>query len=148
MIPSGARCGTHGAVAAVDLCQRCGRFLCGDCVELVRDEVYCADCAARLDLPPGLLAKSALLMTLGAYSAAALLAFAPSPLAFVGLVIVPGPVALAALVVAIIEWRRIKGGRAPYRGRRRVLTSLALAPPLLLAAVAFWLYAALRFIGR
>ncbi len=148
-VAPGARCGLHAEVAAVDLCQRCGRFLCGDCVELVREEVYCADCAQRMDLPPALLAKASLVMTASAWAAAALFALSlPSTLFFALLVIVPGPVALAALVLGVIEWRRIKRGASPWRGRRPVLASLVLAPPLFLAMLGLWLYGASRLLGR
>ena len=33
MVQAGARCATHSDVAAVDVCRRCGKFLCGECVE-------------------------------------------------------------------------------------------------------------------
>jgi hypothetical protein len=46
---TGAHCGKHPEVAAVELCTRCGTFLCGDCVEYVRDETAaCSDCAPLL----------------------------------------------------------------------------------------------------
>lgn len=40
-------CASHPSVIAVDTCQRCGRFVCGDCVTLERDETYCAECAPK-----------------------------------------------------------------------------------------------------
>jgi hypothetical protein len=45
---SGATCGTHAGTMAVDVCTRCGRFLCGECVELVAEQPYCASCVTVL----------------------------------------------------------------------------------------------------
>ena len=42
-----AHCAAHPGVIAVDTCQRCGRFVCGECVTLERDESYCPDCAPK-----------------------------------------------------------------------------------------------------
>ena len=48
MTPSalaGAHCGNHPAVAAVEICTRCGTFLCGECVEYFKEETpSCASC--------------------------------------------------------------------------------------------------------
>lgn len=41
-----ARCSIHPDVDALGSCSRCGRFLCGDCRDLVR-EGWCVTCAAR-----------------------------------------------------------------------------------------------------
>jgi len=136
VIPAGARCGTHASVAAVDVCQRCGRFLCGDCVELVREEVYCSECAARMDVPASPAAKGALAITGAGYLAVALAFGLRSALLFLVLMIVPGPSSIAGFVLAAIEWRRIKAGKAPYRGRTPVIATLVLAPLLLLATLA------------
>lgn len=40
---AGATCGNHPAVAAVEICTRCGTFLCGDCVEYLDDETPACD---------------------------------------------------------------------------------------------------------
>lgn len=48
---SGAHCGAHPAVAAVEICSRCGTFLCGECVEYFKDITPC--CAACLPLLKG-----------------------------------------------------------------------------------------------
>ena len=139
MIPSGARCGAHAEVAAVDVCQRCGRFLCGDCVELLDEEVYCAECAARVNLPPSLLAKAA-----PAAAGFAWLAFAAAtlglrgPLSFFVLVVVPAPTARAALAMALVEWRRIKASASPARGRRWLVATFVAAGPLLLLLLALF----------
>ena len=68
---AGARCGVHTDVAAVEICKRCGRFLCGDCVSPVGEDAYCADCRVRLPGAPSRLATAAVVVAL---SAAALLA--------------------------------------------------------------------------
>jgi hypothetical protein len=49
---SGATCGAHAGVVAVDLCPRCGRFLCGECVELVGEQAFCAPCASVVTAQP------------------------------------------------------------------------------------------------
>jgi hypothetical protein len=46
-VATGARCATHPDVAAVEICQRCGAFVCGTCLELQGAEVLCANCFAR-----------------------------------------------------------------------------------------------------
>lgn len=68
--PAGARCARHASTAAVDLCQRCGTFVCGECVHIRSEDVYCVDCAAILDRPAPKRPRVAFA-----------LAFAPAPLA-------------------------------------------------------------------
>ena len=41
-----ARCGNHPSVAAVEICKRCGTFLCGDCLDYAGDDPYCSKCFA------------------------------------------------------------------------------------------------------
>lgn len=44
---SGAGCAKHAGVPAVEVCTRCGAFLCAECVEYVEEErPVCASCAA------------------------------------------------------------------------------------------------------
>ena len=46
----GAVCARHPEVAAVDVCGRCGAFVCADCVEYLRDATpACEPCARLLD---------------------------------------------------------------------------------------------------
>jgi hypothetical protein len=46
---AGATCGNHSGVAAVEICTRCGTFLCGDCVEYFKDEIpACENCLPLL----------------------------------------------------------------------------------------------------
>jgi hypothetical protein len=65
---SGAACAAHAGVAAVEVCTRCGAFLCGDCVEYVMEErPFCAPCAqrARADRTPVTLKAAPFLALLG-----------------------------------------------------------------------------------
>ncbi len=57
-VGSGAMCAKHGDVAAVDICSRCGAFVCAGCEELsVRDEVFCTPCFERVNRKKSLLAR-------------------------------------------------------------------------------------------
>lgn len=145
MIPSGARCGTHPEIAAVDLCKRCGRFLCGECIELVGEDAYCEPCAQRVEAPASALAKAAMIVAGVAWLLFGAFSFAlRAPLFLVLLVLVPGPSALAATVMGMVEWRRIKRGETSARGKRWVVVALVVATPLFLlmtAMVAYGLFA-------
>lgn len=116
---SGAHCGAHPAIAAVEICSRCGTFLCGECVEYFEEVTPC--CAACLPLMRG-----------GAASMRARLAPA---IALAGLVafllgfLVPGragialwgsslPLGFSALAFSVQELRLIRDGQAGSRGRR------------------------------
>ncbi len=56
MTPSsvaGAHCGNHPAVAAVEICSRCGTFLCGECVEYFKETTpACSNCLPVLEGGP------------------------------------------------------------------------------------------------
>lgn len=57
-----ARCATHSNEAAVALCPRCGRFLCGQCTVVAFEELYCEACAKVVSQPvPGWIKAAALL---------------------------------------------------------------------------------------
>ena len=43
-LEAGARCAVHGDAPAVDICRRCGAFLCAACRG---DEVLCGNCLAH-----------------------------------------------------------------------------------------------------
>jgi len=62
--PAGARCSTHPTVAAVDVCQRCGRFVCGDCANVRNEDLYCSECTPRVDAKPPSTARWALAFAL------------------------------------------------------------------------------------
>lgn len=124
MIPAGARCGVHVEVPAVDLCKRCGRFLCGECVELAGEYAFCADCAKRRDGPPSILAK----LALSAGAASLLLLFSGSA-SVLDVIVAP-----SAVVMASIELFRMSRGRTSPRGRTPATLALALG---LLSSLAF-----------
>lgn len=44
MIPVAARCAQHPDTSAVDVCQRCGAFVCGTCVNIREEDVFCPSC--------------------------------------------------------------------------------------------------------
>ncbi|MEW5742205.1 MAG: hypothetical protein AB1938_25035 [Myxococcota bacterium] len=65
---SGAVCAKHEGVPAVEVCTRCGAFLCGECVEYVEEEKpVCASCAAivRAQRTPGALKAAPFLAVMG-----------------------------------------------------------------------------------
>lgn len=48
-VRAGAVCARHPCAAAIDLCARCGSFVCAECEELsVTDEVFCTACFERV----------------------------------------------------------------------------------------------------
>jgi hypothetical protein len=65
-LASGARCASHIEAAAVDLCQRCGSFICGECVNIRLEDAFCPACAALMDRPPSRRAKIAFALALAA----------------------------------------------------------------------------------
>ncbi len=73
--PFGARCAKH-PVAAVDVCQRCGAFVCGECVNIRAEDVFCGDCARLLDRPRSARAKVALGLAAAPVPLTAVMSFA------------------------------------------------------------------------
>ncbi len=47
-----ARCAQHEKAAAVEVCIRCGTFLCSECLELFGDEPYCLRCLELVTRTP------------------------------------------------------------------------------------------------
>lgn len=94
-----ARCALHSEAAAVDVCARCGRFVCGDCLELRDDRPLCADCANRPE------------------SRVPIRGYKGLALALVGLILMPAglcavlPLALLAIVVGVRDVVAIRRGR-------------------------------------
>ncbi len=141
------RCPSHRQ-AAVATCARCGTFLCGDCVELLGEAAWCADCVALLQrggpssravwvaLGLGLTGVlSSPLFFLLWWSATRFLGFMP----WMVWLLVAAPW-LNVLVLVLGPWwplrelRRIQRGEASHRGRALawwalglVLANLALA---------------------
>ena len=46
-VVAGAMCARHPAVAAVEICARCGAFVCPSCLELRENAVLCTACHER-----------------------------------------------------------------------------------------------------
>jgi len=114
-------CPTHPAASAVAICGRCGKFVCGECLELAGESPLCLECLERARGGP-----------------ASRRATASMVLGLVGLLcgFVPGVV---GLLLARRELRAIERSEAPTAGRGRakvgwVLGALNLA--FLLAAIA------------
>jgi hypothetical protein len=110
-------CGVHPKERAVDVCERCGTFLCFGCVQSLTGTVYCGPCVERLTAPPPLEPAPGRVYV---YLALALLGC----LFF--------PFALAAILLGYIERRRILSGHAPRAGERyaRLAGTLAIAAVL------------------
>lgn len=122
---AGAHCGKHPAVAAVEICTRCGTFLCGECVEYF-NEVTPA-CAACLPLLKGSPASararvSPLLTTLGFNGlVAGLLVRGRWGLAIWVLSFLLG---FAGIAFGVQELRLIRAGQAGTRGRGWAIAGL------------------------
>jgi hypothetical protein len=99
----------------VDVCQRCGTFLCGECVELLGEDVLCTACFQRAggDAPPSRRAKASVILGV----IGLVLGLGLGALIFLAGVIglVPGVI---GLVIGRGELRRIDAGQSPAVGRR------------------------------
>lgn len=114
----GANCGNHKGVPAVEICSRCGTFLCGECVEYFHETTpACANClplikgqpaSLRAKLSP-LLGLVALLGWLGGF-------FQPGR---AGLAVwgVSFPIGFAGLALAVQELRLIRLAQTGARGK-------------------------------
>ncbi|MCU0696179.1 MAG: hypothetical protein MUC96_06610 [Myxococcaceae bacterium] len=61
-VATGATCPVHVAVPAVEVCERCGRFVCGECLQFAQDGVaLCTACFAK---PHGRSTRSGLALAL------------------------------------------------------------------------------------
>jgi hypothetical protein len=94
-------CPTHPAASAVAICSRCGRFVCGDCLELTGETPLCLECHER-----------------ASGAVASRRATASMVLALMGLCcgFAPGVV---GLVLARRELQAIERGEAPLAGLSR-----------------------------
>lgn len=125
--PAGARCAKHTDAPAVDVCQRCGSFVCSGCIEIRNEDVYCADCAKVLDQPPSKLSR-VLVGLSGAWLLALLsmlgvVAFSRGliPPIVIGFALI-GTAPLAALMVALwVVERQAQKRETPSRGGQRRL---------------------------
>lgn len=140
-LEQGATCPQHPGVLAVDVCERCGRFVCAECLVLRTERVLCAACAA---IPYGISARTHWVLGLGI---GCWLACTAVPLgrardevmlSLLGLV-GGAPVAIVALILGQLERRAIDRGTHARDGLRRLrwgvrLAGLHLAAQLLLVA--------------
>lgn len=105
----GARCATHPAAPAVEVCIRCGAFVCRACHCLdIKSESYCPSCYARLDRR----------------STASTFAFISAVCGFLGLGCFP--LGLAAVVCGAIDLVRIAAGASPTGGKMLSTVGLVL----------------------
>ncbi|MBI3184441.1 MAG: hypothetical protein HYZ28_20085 [Myxococcales bacterium] len=122
-VPVTGRCARHPSDAAVELCRRCGGFLCGECIQLHADEPYCEDClkvvlrpeSRRSLVAVALATASAVLGFYGLVAAAVLLAteVKGGPL-FVMPAYAPG---VAGMVMGYQERAKVRTGEAARKGR-------------------------------
>lgn len=130
---TGAHCGKHPAVAAVELCARCGTFLCGDCVEYVRDEIAaCSDCAPLLrGVKATVRARLApIFSSVGVVGIIAGVVVAGRPgISIWGASI---PFGLLGVGLAVMELRLMRGATVMNHGRRWALAGLVLGVLFLL----------------
>lgn len=127
----------------MDVCQRCGSFVCSGCIEIRNEDVYCADCAKVLDRPASKL--SAVLVGLsGAWllfllAMAGVVAFSSGriPPLLIGFTLI-GTAPLAALMVALWIVERLAQKReTPSRvGQRRLKLAAVLIGINVLVGVA------------
>lgn len=96
---AGATCPQHQGVLAVDLCERCGRFVCGECVSLRADKTWCVDCAGK-PAGPSRRATAALVIAVVGFLCGT-------------------PLSLVAIVLGLIEQRAIERGDASADGLPR-----------------------------
>ncbi len=149
---AGASCGSHPAVPAVEICSRCGTFLCGDCVEYFREETpACANCLPHLlGSPASTRARvSPILSTAGLVGLlSGFLVHGRRGLVLWAIGFVLG---FAGLAFGARERRLIRAGQAGTRGRRWAQVGLgvgalfALGAGLLLVSFGYFMF---RTYGR
>ncbi|WP_224363476.1 hypothetical protein [Hyalangium versicolor] len=121
-------------------CSRCGTFLCGDCVEVMDEQAWCADCVewVRKNGAPSRVVRAIFVL-----SVVGIVAF---PICLLVVPVAQGLVGGVGLMVTSRELRRIRRGEGPLRGLRqakvaRVLCAVNLLLMLLwFAAVLYGLY--------
>jgi len=102
----GATCPRHAGVLAVDLCERCGRFVCGDCVSFRGEKTWCSECALQ---PAGASTRAtgALIVAVAGFFFCV-------------------PLSLLAIVLGRLEQLAIERGEAPPDGLGRARWALRL----------------------
>lgn len=130
MTPSsvaGAHCGNHPANPAVEICTRCGTFLCGDCVEYFHETTpSCANCLPLMAGGPASMRAriSPVFTTLGLIALIGGFVVRGQP----GLIIWAAGflVGFAGLAFGVQELRLIKLDQAGSRGRKWARTGLVI----------------------
>ncbi len=147
---AGASCAHHPSAGAVELCSRCGAFLCGECVLYVREVVpVCGSCLPLVEHegPPTRAAwASPLLASVGLVLLVAGFFVRGRP----GLGLWAGglPLGAAGVFFGARELRRIARQRAPRRGRWLAWAGLAVSLPFVLLGVALLVAFTLFLTGR
>lgn len=145
--PVEARCGTHPEVGAVDVCTRCGRFLCSECVDYWNEQPVCASCLPLMDGGAATSrAKGApVLAVLGAVGMVA--GFFLRGRRGLRVWAVAAPMVVVGLALGVTELRMIRARQAGARGRPWALTAVlaGLVGVLLLVGL---LVGFLVFLGR
>jgi len=113
--PDGASCPHHAGALAVDVCERCGRFVCGECLDLRDDRTWCAECAATPSKASAR-ASTALLFGLLGFSCCA-------------------PFSIAAIAMGLAELRAVERGEAPAAGTPRLRWAVGLGAAQLCVVV-------------
>jgi hypothetical protein len=124
---AGAHCGNHPAIAAVEICARCGTFLCGECVEYFREVTpACASCMPLLiGGPASTRARvSPILSTLGLAALVAGFFFKGRP--GLGVWAVGFAVGFSGIAFGVQELRLIRAGQAGARGKGWALVGLVI----------------------
>jgi hypothetical protein len=112
----GASCATHAGATAVDLCTRCGSFLCGECVEYLDTAPYCERCHRLVTTRASLRARvSAALSGLGVLGMLA--GFVVQGRPGLGLWALAVPTGFVGLASSLQELAALTRGEAPTPGR-------------------------------
>ena len=104
-------CGVHPKAPAVDVCTRCGTFVCFECVDGLAGSVYCTPCMQKLSAPRAPEPASLRSQLAFGFAVAGFLLF---------------PLAVVAIALGLVERWLIHRGRAPPAGERyaRLATTL------------------------
>ena len=131
---AGARCAKHADAAAVDVCQRCGTFICGECVHIRAEDEFCADCALILDRPAPTRPKLAFGLAVAPLPLGVALTLSAGTVGtLVGLALLL-PLIASALALILQERAARQRGQAPLTGRFYPLSWVMIALDLLATA--------------
>ncbi len=123
-----SECARHPGVTAVDICSRCGTFVCGDCVEYQGDDVpFCQSCAALVRVVPATMRSRSSLALAGSALAALLGGFLVKGRPGIWLWAVSSVLGIVGAIFAGLEWRRLRDLGGVQRGLRWVRGALVLS---------------------